>query len=255
MLLRPLNTHAMDIGTLVSSFPLSATDRRRFLRTGGSFAALGLIAGLGGCATDGFGGFSFVEAIRRLLRISSERAFAQLLAPNGFLDDQLTRITLPPQLGGAEGAGVLAAIMGTRIVRAELEKQAAQAARYAADRAAPVVADAIMNMTIADAVSVVRGGSQAATVLLRNAIGESLLRSMIPWAGEGLREADFALVSQAVRAASGIDLQGFRDDLASKATASIFKAIGREEAAIRANPASTNDPLLIGVFALAAPAR
>ena len=34
------------------------------------------------------------------------------------------------------------------------------------------------------------------------------------------------------------------------AASGIYRAIGREEAAIRANPQATNDPLLIGVFAL-----
>lgn len=235
--------------------PKPAANRRHFLLHGGSLLALGLIAALPGCATDGLGGFNLVDAIRRLLKISSERAFAQLLAPDGFLDDKLTRITLPSQLGGAEGAGVISTLMGTRIVRRELEKQAAHAARYAANKAAPVVADAITRISIADAASVISGGPQAATALLRDTLGERLLGSMTPWADEGLREADFALVSQALRAASGIDLQGFRDDLASKATDSIFKAIGREEAAIRANPASTNDPVLMGVFTLAGAGR
>lgn len=210
-----------------------------------------MILALPGCATDGYGGFSLVEAIRRLLRLSSERAFAQLLAPGGFLDDQLTRITLPRELGGSSGGNVLSTLMGTRMVRAELEKQAAEAARYAADRAAPVVTDAIMGISIADAFSVIRGGPQAATSLLRSAIGESLVSSMIPWTGEGLRAADFALVSQALRSVSGIDLEGFRNDLAAKATDSIFKAMGREEAAIRADPASTNDPVLMAAFGIA----
>ncbi|QPQ55254.1 DUF4197 family protein [Allosphingosinicella flava] len=37
-------------------------------------------------------------------------------------------------------------------------------------------------------------------------------------------------------------------DVAAKAATGIYRAIGREEAAIRANPASANDPLLSGVF-------
>lgn len=239
----------------MNSHIMPGANRRQFLLQGRNIAALGLIALLPGCATDGFGGYSLVDAIRRLLGISSERAFARLLAPDGFLDDQLTRITLPPQLGGAEGAGVLSTLMGTRIVRRELEKQAAHAARFAANKAAPLVADAITNISIADAASVISGGPQAATALLRNAVGESLVGSMIPWAGEGLRDGNFSLVSQALSATSGIDLQGFRSDLASKATDSIFKAIGREEAGIRANPASTKDPVLMSVFALAGAGR
>lgn len=235
--------------------PAPLTSRRSFLRHTGSLAALGMIAALPGCATDGLGGISLVEAIRRLLGIASERAFAQLLAPNGFLDDQLTRVTLPPQLGGTESTSILSALLSAGIVRRELEKQAAHAARYAADKAAPLVTDTIRGMSIADAASIVSGGSQAATALLRNALGERLLASMIPWTDAGLREGDFAMVSRALQLASGIDLAGFRTDIGTKATDSIFKAIGREEAAIRANPASTNDPVLMAVFGIASAVR
>ena len=42
-----------------------------------------------------------------------------------------------------------------------------------------------------------------------------------------------------------------RDDVTAKASDAVYRAIGREEIAIRADPGSTNDPLLIGVFGLA----
>lgn len=49
---------------------------------------------LPGCAT--MGGFGFEDAIRRLLTLSSQRAFARLLVENGFFEDELARVLLPP---------------------------------------------------------------------------------------------------------------------------------------------------------------
>jgi len=69
--------------------------RRQF--AGGS--AAGAVLLLSGCAS--MGGLSLTEAIRRLLVLSSQNAFAILLQPNGFYDNSLARIALPPQLGGA----------------------------------------------------------------------------------------------------------------------------------------------------------
>ncbi len=64
----------------------TASTRRMFMA---GTAAAGLLA-LPGCAS--FGGYSLVDAVRRLLQFSSERAFASLLEPNGFWDNQLARL-------------------------------------------------------------------------------------------------------------------------------------------------------------------
>ena len=73
----------------------SLYSRRSLLVAG---CALPLLA-LPGCST--LGGFSFEDAIRRILTLSSQRAFARLLQDNGFFQDELARIPLPPQFSGA----------------------------------------------------------------------------------------------------------------------------------------------------------
>ena len=65
--------------------------RRRIL---GATAAMLPIAILGGCATP-LGSYGVEEGVRRLLTLSSQRAFERLIRPGGFYDDQLTRLTLP----------------------------------------------------------------------------------------------------------------------------------------------------------------
>ena len=48
--------------------------------------------------------------------------------------------------------------------------------------------------------------------------------------------------------ATGISFPGLQADVTRKTAAAIYRAIGREEAAIRADPSSAGDPLLTGVF-------
>ena len=69
-----------------------------------SFVAGALAAGtalaLPGCATTG--AFSMTEAIRRLLVLSSERAFARMTAPGGFWDQQVAAVGLNQYFGNRE---------------------------------------------------------------------------------------------------------------------------------------------------------
>lgn len=78
--------------------------RRAFL--GGAMASGALLA-LPGCAS--MGGFSLTEAIRRLLMLSSERAFARLTGDGGYWDDTISAAGLNNLLGtrGDVLAGIL----------------------------------------------------------------------------------------------------------------------------------------------------
>ena len=73
---------------------------------------------------------------------------------------------------------------------------------------------------------------------------------MVPEIGGALRLAQNDVVSQAIRAVSGVDVQGIASSVARSADNVIWSAIGREEASIRANPRATNDPLLIGALGI-----
>ena len=202
---------------------------------------------LAGCAT-GYGGFSLEEAVRRLLTISSQRAFASLLQENGFFESDVARIGLPPQLGGSGASSVLAALLRSGTVQTQLLRLVNGAAREAAETAAPVVTESIRSMTIADAVSIVRGGSTSATDYLQRSMGTALVNVMFPDVGNALRVLDSGILGQALQVATGIDFAGLQQDVARKASDGIYRAIGREEAAIRSDPSATGDPLLTTVF-------
>jgi hypothetical protein len=218
------------------------TTRRQILLSGAALATLSL----SGCQS--MPAFSLTEAIRRLLTLASQNAFALLLQPGGFYDSSVARIALPERLGGS--GTILSAVLQSRTFRDRLQRQLNRAAEKGAERAAPIVADAVRNVSIEDAASIVRGGPQAATTFLRGKMGTALLDSMLPGISDGLRLFDDQVISQAVRSVTGFDIAALAQDITRKADDSIWAAIGLEEAGIRADPQKTNDPVLIGVFGL-----
>jgi hypothetical protein len=210
-------------------------DRRQMLLAGMAGAALTLP----GCQS--VPGFSLTEAIRRLLSLASQ---------NAFYDSSVARIALPDRFGGAAGTNIVSVVLQSRQFRDRLQRQLNRAAEKGAERAAPIVADAVRSVSIEAADQIIRGGPQAATAFLRGKMGLALLDSMLPGISDGLRIFDDQVISQAVKSVTGFDMGGLAQDITRKADDAIWAAIGLEESNIRANPQATNDPLLIGVFGL-----
>ncbi len=222
-----------------------AMNRRTIILTA---AALPVLT-LPGCA-GGLGGFSLVDAIRRLLSLSSQRAFASLLQPGGFYDSSVARIALPERIAGNTG-GLLQTVLGSAPVRERLSRTLNSVAERGAERAAPIVTNAITSIDIADALAIVRGGPTAATSMLEGALGTTIVSAMFPAVGDGLRLAQNDVVAQVLRSVSGYDVAALARDVTDGANRGLWRAIGAEESAIRANPSATGDPVLTSVFGVA----
>lgn len=221
------------------------------LPTRRSLLAAGLalpLLGLAGCATRLGDLFDLEGAIRRLLTLSSQRAFARLLTDEGFFRDDLARIELPPQLGGGDITRALAIALGTRAVQDRLLRVVNAAAEEGAERAAPAVYDSIRDMSITDAVSIVRGGPTAATDHLARSMGERIFDALYPGVGQALRLAENGVIQRVLLVATGINFPGLQADVTRKTAAALYRAIGREEAAIRADPQSAGDPVLAALL-------
>jgi hypothetical protein len=219
-------------------------DRRQLLLAGAATVTLALP----GCQT--MPGFSLTEAIRRLLALASQNAFALLLQPGGFYDSSVARIALPDRFGGNAAVNIASLVLQSKSFRDRLQRQLNRAAEKGAERAAPIVADAVRNVSIEAANEIVRGGPQAATQFLRGKMGIALLDAMLPGITEGLRVFDDQVINKAVQSVTGFDMAALGSDITRKADDAIWAAIGLEEGNIRANPQATKDPLLIGVFGL-----
>lgn len=218
---------------------------RRALLTGSGAA---LLLTLSGCAS--YGQYSLVTAIRRLLELSADRAFARLLAPGGFWDNALVRLELP-EVFGTRGT-VLQTILASTMVRDRLWRALNDVAQEGARNAAPVLADTVRTIGIRNAIALIKGDPAAATSYLRQEMGVRLVDLMVPQIGEGLRFARDPVVGQAIAALTGYNAAAVADDLARQADDAIWGEIGRQEAAIRANPQETRDPAIIAIFGPAA---
>lgn len=225
--------------------PGRRASRRRFLV--GAGASMTLLA-LPACQS--FGGWSLVDAVRRLLFLSSERAFLRLMAPGGFWDEQVTAIGLPELLGTR--GGVMADILTSSLFRNRLHHAFAGIAMKGAERAAPIVTEAVRVIGLQNAAALINGGPTAATAFLRQDLGTTLVEAMVPELGQAMRIAEEPLVGQLLAGLTGIDVGGVARNVSTRVDNAIWHEMGVEEAAIRANPRETNDPLLIGVFGASA---
>lgn len=222
----------------------SAAMARRAFLAGAAGAA---VLALPGCQS--MGGFSMVEAIKRLLTLSSQNAFAKLTAPGGFWDSSVARFDLPELFGGSGGG--IRSLLTSALFKQQLQRQLNILAEKGAERAAPVVVEALRGISIPDAIGLVGGGPTAATTWLRGEMGPGLINAMVPGLGDAIRISGDPILGQAIKALSGVDVGQVAQAVAVRADNSIWHQIGVEESAIRANPESTRDPLLIGVFKLA----
>ncbi|WP_422344240.1 DUF4197 domain-containing protein [Parasphingorhabdus sp.] len=219
-------------------------NRRNFLAAGGAAAMLALP----GCSS--LPALSLTEAVKRLLTLSSQNAFAELMQPNGFFDSQVARISVPDRLGGTRVTNIATAMLRSRPIQKRLLKQVNRAAEKGAELAAPVIADTIRGMSIADAAAIIRGGDRAATDLLQSQLGTSLATQILPGVSQGLNLFDNEIINLVLGQVSDINFADISQDVTAKVSDAIYRSIGAQEAKIRANPQATNDPVLIAAFGL-----
>ena len=169
-----------------------------------------------------------------------------MTAPGGYWDQQVAQIGLNRFFGNR--GNVLANILTSTLFKSRLEGVVAGMAVDASYRAAPIVADAVRTIGYANAVDLIRGGPTAASSFLRQQMGAALIEAMVPEVGQALRVAQDPLIGQLIAGLTGVDLGGMATTFSRTVDDAIWSEIGREEAAIRADPAATRDPVLIGVF-------
>ena len=73
---------------------------------------------------------------------------------------------------------------------------------------------------------------------------DGLIETLVPEVGGALRVAREPLIGQVLAALTGVDLDRVARGFAAEVDSAIWREIGVEEAAIRADPVATRDPLL-----------
>ena len=198
--------------------------------------------------------------IREALAQGVDRAVRQLGKEDGFFRDQAVKILVPEKLRRiADLARQLGA--GKKVDAFELSMN--RAAEKAVPLAAGILADAVRQMTLQDAIGLVRGGETSATDFFRRTSEQKLYDAFLPivakqTASVGVTQKykDFtkkaggnalagALLGGDGKGMNGADL----DDYVTRRTIDgLFHVIDEQERQIRRNPASRTTELLRRVF-------
>lgn len=180
-------------------------------------------------------------------------AIRQLGRENGFLGDKAVRIGLPGKLRKyGEAARKLGA--GKQVDAFELAMN--RAAEQAVPAAADVFADAVRQMTITDALDILRGGEDAGTRYFRRVAEERLRAKFLPivagaTAKHGVTQRYKAMIGRNEALAKvlvgdrNLDLDRYVTD---KAMDGLFHYVAEQEKAIRKDPLKRSSSLLRRVF-------
>jgi len=193
------------------------------------------------------------QGIKEALAQGVTKAVLNLHRTDGFFGSDFYKVFLPPDSRKAETA--LRGIgLGGQVDRAILAIN--RGAEDAVGTAAPIFTDAIEEMTVADALGIVRGTQDAATQYFRRKTSDDLIVAFTPSVKSALDR------TQATRyyadIANGYNrlplaFEKVDPDLAAyvvgKAVDALFDQIAREEANIRANPVARTTDILRKVFA------
>jgi len=189
--------------------------------------------------------------LREALNAGTTNVAARLGRVNGYFGDPRIRIPLPKTYRDLQKN---LAVIGASGPLDDVELRLNRAAEAAVPEARALVLGAVRNMTIEDALGILRGGDTAATDFLRARTEMQLEAAFAPHVSTALAQsgAFTALESFAGSAGLGGAMSGRQADLTSHAVSlgldGIFVYVAEEEKKIRENPVARTSDLLRKVF-------
>ena len=225
------------VAVFVLAFALSSCDVLSKLPTG-----------TGGGVTEAEAGQGIKEALGQGL----VKAVLNLNKTDGFFGSQFYKVLLPPDAVKIEKT-LRDLGMGKMVDKAILSIN--RAAEDAVGYAKPIFVDAIKDMTLMDAINIVRGPKDAATNYFKDKTRNDLLAAFLPSVKTSLDKVNATkyygdIVTTYNNFPTTIkkinpDLPGF---VVEKATDALFDQIAKEEANIRENPVARTTEILRKVF-------
>ena len=192
------------------------------------------------------------EGIRQALSQGTTSAILNLNKQDGFFGNQAYKLFLPPDASKIEYT-LRDLGLGNIVDRAIL--QINRAAETAVGEAKPIFVDAIKQMTIADAINIVKGQRDAATQYFKDKTTDKLIVAFSPIIKQALDRTNATrYYGDAVNAYNKLPttFNKINPDLPSyvtqKAVAALFDQIAQEEANIRANPSARSTEILKKIF-------
>ena len=195
------------------------------------------------------------NGLKEALRQGAQRGANELSEDGGYFDDTAYRILLPEE--AQKVTSRLQNVPGFSDLERVVIKKINQGAEDAAKKAGPIFVNAIRQMTIQDAMSILKGDNNAATQFLQRTTYQALYNEFEPVIRNSLDKYDAQKVwldaSSAynkfplTRTEVNTDLG---DYVTEQALSGLFKKVALEEVNIRQNIGARTSELLRKVFAL-----
>ena len=195
------------------------------------------------------------NGLKEALRQGVQRGVDELSTDGGYFNDLGYRILLPEE--ARKVTDRLQNVPGFTDLEDVIIRKINQGAEDAASKAGPIFVDAIRQMTIQDAMGILKGDQNAATSFLQRATYQSLYNEFEPvirtsldkfdaqkiWGDAATAYNNFPLTRNEVN----VDLA---DHVTQRALEGLFQKVALEEANIRQNVSARGSELLRRVFAL-----
>ncbi len=237
------------VALLFFSFSLSA-QKDSSNKLGGLFKKAGSILSKNTSSSGGLSSAEIVSGLKEALSLGAEKSGDKLSVKDGFFKDAAVKILLPKEIQDIESKMRMLG-MGKLVDNAILSMN--RAAEDASKAAAPIFLSAIKQMTVTDALNILRGTDTAATGYLRKTTSTELTSSFKPVIEESLKKVDatkywkdvFTTYNRFSSKPVDTDINSY---VTSKALDGIFHYVAEEEINIRKNPAGRVTDVLKKVF-------
>jgi Protein of unknown function (DUF4197) len=212
------------------------------LLAGAAFAASGLSALTSAESTDG---------LKSALSQAVTVAVGNLGKVDGFMGNPEVKIPLPGKLAKA---GKTLRKLGMTKQTDALALAMNRAAEAAVPEAKVLFADSIKQMSVTDALGILRGPENAATMYFQKSMSEKLTERFLPIVSKATADVQLAQrYNELAGKASALGVVDHRDAnldnyVTRKALDGLFLMMAKEEAAIRKNPLGQASSLLRKVF-------
>jgi len=188
--------------------------------------------------------------LKEALTIGTQNSANRLSSVNGFFANAALKILMPPEAQKVEST-LRNVGLGSVVDKAILSMN--RGAEEAAKSATPIFVNAIKQMSITDAIGILRGGDFAATNYFKSKTTAELTNAFRPAITEALKKVDatrywadvFSTYNKFSKTPVNTDLTAY---VTEKAVAGIFLEVGLEEQKIRKDPAARVTDLLKTVF-------
>jgi hypothetical protein len=195
-----------------------------------------------------------IEGLKEALKVGTTNAVAFTSKTDGFLQNPKIRIPFPPE---AEKVRIWAMNNGMRSQVEKFEMNLNRTAEKAAAEATTIFVDAIMNMSIQDGFTILKGDSVAATTFLRKNTETSLKQKFSPIIDQKIDEVKLTSYWEPITKAYNTAMtftggEKVNTDLKAyvlqKSLDGLFVYVASEESKIRKDPAARVSAILVKVF-------